>query len=60
MSEFLKANFEVKNEVKDKSVEVSGADKIAKDLKEKALSTLGGSMVYVDKDNLSWDPEEEK
>lgn len=64
MSEaFLKGNFKVKKEVTEADVaekELSSSEKISKELREAALQVLGGSMVYVERTNLSWDGEAEK
>lgn len=55
----LKGNFQTK---KDVAVENNPASKdkkmtIAEEVKKKALATLGGSMVYMERDKLSWDGE---
>lgn len=58
MSEFLKGNFQVKRDVVVSNVEQSdktSAERIADELRKKALSSLGGSMVYVDRTDLTWD-----
>jgi len=62
MSSFLKGNFQTKKtvEVKDeKDSEQSGAEKLAEKFKKAALASIGGSMVYVEKTQFTWDPEEE-
>lgn len=53
--ELIKGNFKVKN-----PVVFSDADKkssVQKQLKEKALASLGGSMVYMERKNLTWEGE---
>ena len=57
MDDILKSNFKVKNPV---VVDESGENKkesIGEMLKKKALSSLGGSMVYVERTGLHWDGE---
>lgn len=59
MSEFLKGNFKVKRDiVKTEEKEQEGAKKIADELRKKVLGSLGGSMVYVDRTDLTWDGNE--
>lgn len=56
MDDVLKSNFKVKNPVlveKDSELKES----LSEQLKKKALSSLGGSMVYVERTSLQWDPE---
>lgn len=62
MSELLKGNFKVKREVKDVAAEepATGAEAIARQLKQRALANLGGSMIYVDRTALDWDPENDQ
>ncbi len=58
----LKGNFKVKREVKDAgpAMAATGAEAIAEQLKKRALASLGGSMIYVDRTVLDWDPEAKK
>lgn len=56
MEEILKGNFKVKNPVIAK--EETTKESIAQQLKKRALASLGGSMVYVDRDHLTWDGNE--
>ncbi len=56
MSDFLKGNFDVKREVKvneerDETTEQS------KEFRKKALESIGGSMVFVEREKLFWDEE---
>ena len=62
MSDFLRGNFTPKNAVreKDASSEKSRSEEIAAHLREKALANICGSMVYVEKTELSWDGDEAK
>ena len=58
MSEFLKGNFEVKNmpkEAKKDGAEGSLTDRFRK----AALNSIGGSMVYVERTDLTWNGEGE-
>tara|TARA_R110002072_G_scaffold1989_3_gene16439 strand:- start:1587 stop:1760 length:174 start_codon:yes stop_codon:yes gene_type:complete len=57
MSEFLKGNFEVKNKVVEKK-EDSENESLKDRLKKDALNSIGGSMVYVERTDLTWDGEE--
>lgn len=60
MSEFLKGNFKVKKEVAEKEpVFASDGQKIAEELKQRALTSLGGSMVYMERTDLTWDGEKD-
>lgn len=59
MSEFLKGNFRVKRPV-------APADKAAdkpsfkEEYRKKALGSVGGSMVFVEMDQLHWDGDSEE
>lgn len=55
MSELLKGNFKVKNKVSSVKDEVNQNDEYRK----KALSSIGGSMVFVERDKLFWDEDSE-
>ena len=58
MDDLLKGNFKVKKppkqskKDKDKSIE--------DELKEKILNHIGGSMVYMERNKLTWDGDEDK
>ena len=58
MDEILKGNFKVKNPVSIKSSD-SDKETLREILKKKALASLGGSMVYVERDRLNWDGHEQ-
>lgn len=59
MDELLKGNFKVKKEIKeDKKAEKEKT--LEEKLKENAMSSIGGSMVYVNRRDLTWDPEEKE
>lgn len=54
MDEILKGNFKVKKPVTQK-VEEPTKETLTQMLKKKALASLGGSMVYVEREQLNWD-----
>jgi hypothetical protein len=55
MTELLKGNFQVKRsvEVNEQKDEVA---EFKKEYRKKALESIGGSMVFVEREKLSWDP----
>ena len=56
MEELLKGNFKVKNALRpEKETETSSATRIKEELRKRALASLGGSMVYVERNRLNWD-----
>jgi hypothetical protein len=59
-SGFLRGNFQVKRDIveRDKEDSKSAAQKLQEEFRKKALSSLGGSMVYVDRTQLTWDGDE--
>ncbi len=59
MSEFLKGNFQVKNPVKESKKKKDKKTQISDKFRKAALNSIGGSMVYVERTDLSWDGEEE-
>ena len=55
MSELLKGNFTVKNKVK---VNTENEDTDPKsEFRKKAIESIGGSMVFVERDKLFWDAD---
>ena len=56
MSDFLKGNFTVKKPVVEAPA-VPGNEKqeLAEKLKKQVLTSLGGSMVYMERTGLMWD-----
>jgi hypothetical protein len=61
MNEFLKGNFKVKNPVTEKAPSPDAKkDSFKEEYKKKALASVGGSMVFVEMDHLSWDDDEPK
>ena len=59
MDELLKGNFTVKRPV---SYDASKEEKLSlrETLRIKAMASLGGSMVYVERKKLNWDGENAK
>ena len=53
MSELLKGNFQVKNKVELKEEETD----IDSEFRKKAISSVGGSMVFVERNKLVWDED---
>ena len=55
MSELLKGNFKVKNKVKvnEENEDIDPMNEYRK----KALNSIGGSMVFVERDKLFWDDD---
>ena len=53
MDNLLKGNFKVKRPVQDKKRKEDKS--VAEKHREKALSSIGGSMVYMEKDKFIWD-----
>lgn len=50
MSELLKGNFDVKHKV-----EITETGDDAAEFRKKAIESIGGSMVFVERDKLFWD-----
>ena len=60
MSDILKGNFSVKNPPKALNTEAVNDEKnITELLKEKVMTSLGGSMVYMERNKLSWDERDD-
>ena len=59
MSEFLKGNFKVKREI-NLDVEVDEKKLKAEEYKKKALASLGGSMVFVEREKLFWQEDDKE
>ena len=63
MSDILKGNFTVKNKIdlnEIKKDESTSSEIVGQDRKRELLASLGGSMVYVEKETLSWDGDDAK
>lgn len=58
MDELLKGNYKLEYSIKETADRVEPGQEIAQELKKRALASLGGSMVYVDRDHLVWDGNE--
>jgi hypothetical protein len=59
MNQFLKGNFEVKKKVELDGTKANSEDSVAEKLKKAVMGSIGGSMVYVERSELTWDGEEE-
>ena len=60
MTKYLKGNYRVKKEVKEQeNQETSKADTLKEKFKKRAIETVGGSMVFIEKDLMFWDGESE-
>lgn len=60
MSEFLKGNFEVKRKITDEAPTApreSGLE-LAETLRKAALASIGGSMVYMERTDLTWNGDD--
>ncbi len=59
MDEFLKGNFKIKKEVTESAISADGKEQNLKGkLRKAALHTIGGSMVYMERNMLSWQENE--
>lgn len=59
MSDILKGNFKVKKPPETKKHEAQDpAESIKENLKKKALASLGGSMVYIERTDITWRGDE--
>ncbi len=54
-NDILKGNYKIKKKIVEKKINIAKKEKLKKELKERALASLGGSMVYVERDKLVWD-----
>lgn len=59
MTNLLKGNFQVKHEV-SVSERRDEAAEFKTEYRKKALESIGGSMVFVEREKLFWDGESEK
>ena len=57
MTEFLKGNFKVKNAPSVKSQTVKSEKSLNEKFKKKAIENIGGSMVFVERDKMTWEPK---
>lgn len=60
MSDFLKGNFTVKRDVVEKEVVHDGSSgrDLADKLRKAALASIGGSMVYMERTELTWNGDD--
>ena len=62
MSDVIKGNFSVKKPVhvadKDSSRQNEPAQALAERLKKAALASIGGSMVYMERTDLTWNGDD--
>ena len=58
MSDLLKGNFQVKNKVQVNE-ERNEATDFQMEYRKKALESIGGSMVFVEREKLFWDGSDE-
>lgn len=56
MSEFLKGTYDVDKEIVEEETENSAQD----EFKKKALNSIGGSMVFVEREIYTWTGDEEE
>lgn len=57
MSDFLKGNYDLDEEIVDKSDE---SESTQDEFKKKALNSIGGSMVFVEREQYVWDGDEDE
>ena len=57
MSDLLKGNFTTKKQV-TKPTEGVNEESLEQKFKKAALNSIGGSMVYVERTDLTWDGDE--
>lgn len=55
MSEFLKGTYDLDKEIVDETQESSAKD----EFKKKALNSIGGSMVFVEREQYIWTGDDE-
>lgn len=58
MNDILKGNFKTQKEVTSKS-DVKEKDSLQQKLRQAALNSIGGSMVYVERTELTWNGDED-
>lgn len=57
MSDFLKGNYDLDERIVDDTDETSSAKD---EFKKKALNSIGGSMVFVEREKYVWDGDNEE
>ena len=58
MSDLLKGNFTTKNQVTKPEANTGEESTLEQEFKKAALNSIGGSMVYVERTDLTWDGDE--
>lgn len=60
MSDFLKGNYPVKREIieKDQNQDAQSSQELAAKLRKAALASIGGSMVYMERTDLTWNGDD--
>ena len=58
MDEILKGNFKVKKPVSSDTANETPATSLKDELKKRALASIGGSMVFVERQKLNWDGDD--
>ncbi|WP_448563722.1 hypothetical protein [Thalassotalea ganghwensis] len=58
MSDLLKGNFTTKKQVNAPEKAQDNKSALEQEFKKAALNSIGGSMVYVERTDLTWDGEE--
>ena len=56
MSEFLKGTYDLDKEIVDETTQESAKD----EFKKKALNSIGGSMVFVEREKYIWTGDDEE
>ena len=57
MSDFLKGSYDLDDKIVDEADEKESAND---EYKKKALNSIGGSMVFVEREQYVWDGDEEE
>ncbi len=57
MSDFLKGNYDLDEKIVDDSQDTNSAKD---EFKQKALNSIGGSMVFVEREKYVWDGDHEE
>jgi hypothetical protein len=57
MSKFLKGTYEVKKEIVE---EVGSETNLENEFRTKAINSIGGSMVFVERNRMVWDGNEDE
>ena len=58
MSDFLKGSYDLEIEVDDEPKKEAQLSEKTEDYRKKALGSIGGSMVFVEREMLSWEGSE--